>query len=87
VAGRALLIFNSVAPAKRTDSMPTSQGQDDLDLILKLVPAWALVLIAFLVGAQVRKTPCRLRSRANLSLLSLCSHMNAWANLHLVGPT
>ena len=37
------------------------------------------------------KTPYRprswARSWANSSLLSLCSHRNAWANLHLLGQT
>jgi hypothetical protein len=38
--------------------------------------------------AQVRKTLSWPRSWANFSLLSalqLCSHRNAWANLHLLG--
>jgi hypothetical protein len=34
---------------------------------------------------QMRKTASRPRSWANFSLLSLCSHRNAWANLHLLG--
>ena len=36
---------------------------------------------------QVRKSPSWPRSWANFSLLQLCSHRNAWANLHLLGPT
>jgi hypothetical protein len=35
--------------------------------------------------AQVRKTPSWPRSWVNFSLLSLYSHRNAWANLHLLG--
>ena len=35
--------------------------------------------------AKVRKTPCRLRSWANFSLLWLCSLRNAWADLHRLG--
>ena len=35
--------------------------------------------------AQVRKTPSWPRSWANFSLLPLCSHRNAWANLRLLG--
>jgi hypothetical protein len=38
-----------------------------------------------LIAAQVRKTPSWLRTLANFSLLSLYSHRNAWANLHLLG--
>jgi hypothetical protein len=34
---------------------------------------------------KVRKTPSWPRSWANFSLLSLYSHRNAWANLHLSG--
>jgi hypothetical protein len=34
---------------------------------------------------KVRKTPSWPRSRANFSLLYLYSHINAWANLHLLG--
>jgi hypothetical protein len=34
---------------------------------------------------QVRKTPSWPRSWANVSILSLYSHRNAWANLHLLG--
>jgi hypothetical protein len=34
---------------------------------------------------QVRKTPSWPRSWANSSRLQLYSHMNAWANLHLLG--
>ena len=33
---------------------------------------------------RVRKTPSWPRSWASFSLLSLCSHRNAWANLHLL---
>jgi hypothetical protein len=35
--------------------------------------------------AQVRKTPSWPRSWANFSLLQLCFHSNAWANLHVLG--
>jgi hypothetical protein len=34
---------------------------------------------------KVRKTPSWPRSWANVSLLQLYYHMNAWANLHLFG--
>jgi hypothetical protein len=34
---------------------------------------------------QVRKTPSWPRSWANFSLLSLYSHRNTWASLHLLG--
>jgi hypothetical protein len=34
---------------------------------------------------KVRKTPSWPRSWANFSPLQLCSHRNAWANLHLLG--
>jgi hypothetical protein len=34
---------------------------------------------------KVRKTPSWPRSWANFSLSQLCSHSNAWANLHLLG--
>jgi hypothetical protein len=34
---------------------------------------------------QVRKTPGWPKSWANFSLLQLCSHRSAWANLHLLG--
>ena len=37
------------------------------------------------VDGQVRGTPCRPRSWANLSLLSRYHHRNAWANLHILG--
>ena len=36
---------------------------------------------------QVRKTPSWPRSWANYSPVQLYSHRNAWANLHLFGPT
>ena len=36
-------------------------------------------------ATQVRKTPSWPRSWANFSFLQLCSHRNAWANLHLLG--
>jgi hypothetical protein len=36
---------------------------------------------------QVRKTPSWPRSWANCSPVQLYSHRNAWANLHLFGPT
>ena len=36
---------------------------------------------------QVRKTPCRPRSRAASRLLYLYSHRNAWATLHISGKT
>ena len=35
--------------------------------------------------AQVRKTPSWPRSWANFSILSLYSHVSAWANLHILG--
>ena len=34
---------------------------------------------------QVREAPSRPGSRAGLSRLQLCSHGNAWDNLHLLG--
>jgi hypothetical protein len=34
---------------------------------------------------EVRKLPSWPRSWANFSLLQLCSHRNAWANLHILG--
>jgi hypothetical protein len=37
-------------------------------------------------AARVRKPPSRPRCWPNFSLLQLCSHRNAWANLHLLGP-
>ena len=36
-------------------------------------------------ATKVRKTPIWPRSWANFSLLYLCSHRNAWANLRLLG--
>jgi hypothetical protein len=36
-------------------------------------------------ATKVRKTPIWPRSWANFSLLYLCSHGNAWANLRLLG--
>ena len=41
----------------------------------------------FTVGIQVRKTPSWPRSWANFNPLSLYSHRNAWASLHLLGQT
>jgi hypothetical protein len=38
-------------------------------------------------NAKVRKMPSWPRSWANFSLFWLHSHMNAWANLDLFGPT
>jgi hypothetical protein len=37
------------------------------------------------VNHKVRKAPSWPRSWPNLSLLSLHSHRNAWANLHMLG--
>ena len=40
---------------------------------------------ADIVSLQVRKAPSWPRSWANFSPSQLCSHRNAWANLHLLG--
>jgi hypothetical protein len=52
---------------------------------------WAYILprarsgLFFSLDNQVRKTPSWPRSWANVRSLSLYSHRNAWANLHLLG--
>jgi hypothetical protein len=48
-------------------------------------PGLLVAVPAFAADAKVRKTPSWPRSWANFSLLSLYSHRNAWANLHLLG--
>jgi hypothetical protein len=46
---------------------------------------WPAIGAAYEAAHQVRKTLSWPRSWANFSLLSLYSHWNAWANLHLLG--
>ena len=55
------------------------------ELSRKLILAGLIRLVGSGSIAQVRKTPSWPRSWANFSILSLYSHKNAWANLHILG--
>jgi hypothetical protein len=52
-----------------------------------LSPFFHSFILSFRPGplAVVRKAPCRPGSRANCSLLQLCSRRDAWASLHRLG--
>jgi hypothetical protein len=52
-----------------------------------LSPFFRSFILSFRPGplAVVRKAPCRPGSRANCSLLQLCSRRDAWASLHRLG--
>ena len=69
--------INPVAKTEMAELTAIAGGEK-----VKKVPA---VVLTKDDGTQVRRTPCRPRSWANLSRSELYSHRNARADLHLLG--